>query len=98
MGGDFVVDVVLHLSDAAVAVRNDILSGTVNYAEVYEIIRREMLQPSALLEHAAGRIIQALFRAFSLVERVDVELTKVAPPIAGIQCAGISVRLNKKRN
>ena len=93
-GGHFTVDVRLHLPDAAClsALAHDDLSGTVNYAEAYEIVRREMAQPSALLEHVGGRIAQALFAAFPALLRIEVEVCKANPPI-GAACEGASVKL-----
>lgn len=86
VGQDYVVDVELHLSDASAlkALVGDDLSATVNYAEAYEIVRREMAVPSALLEHVAQRIAGALLRAFPMVRTARVNLTKVCPPILGM--------------
>ena len=56
--------------------QEDRLDGTVNYAEAYEIVRREMTQSSALLEHVGGRIAHALFAAFPVLLRIEVEVCK----------------------
>ena len=58
IGADFQVDARLTVDDreAATALFADQLEGTVNYAEAYEIIAREMQQPSALIEHVAVRM------------------------------------------
>ena len=92
VGGEYWVDLTLYPDDIGAAVQDDRLDGTVNYAEAYEIVRREMAQPSALLEHVGGRIAQALFAAFPALLRIEVEVCKANPPI-GAACEGASVKL-----
>ena len=81
-GNRFVVDLVLE-ADISRAVCTDNLDDTVNYAEVYEVVRREMAVPSQLLEHVCGRIATALLDAFAPLQRVRVSVTKRNPPIEG---------------
>ena len=81
-GNRFVVDLVLE-ADISRAVCTDNLDDTVNYAEVYEVVRREMVVPSQLLEHVCGRIATALLDAFAPLQRVRVSVTKRNPPIEG---------------
>lgn len=92
-GGHFLVSLRLQIdeADAADALAADRLEGTVNYAEVYDLVRREMEQPSALLERVAARLAAALVRRFSKLREVEVEVTKRTPPIAGFDGAGIRV-------
>lgn len=102
VGGRYTVDLVLTLpapvdgAPTCAAVCADDLAGTVNYAEVYDVVRREMETPSALLEHAAGRILRAVFDAFPLVAKAVVALRKDTPPM-GAACDGCAVTLTAKR-
>lgn len=102
VGGHYTVDLVLTLTPptegavTASSVCDDDLAGTVNYAEVYDVVRREMAVPSALLEHVAGRILRSLFAAFPLVEEACVTLRKGTPPM-GAACDGCAVTLTAKR-
>lgn len=102
VGGRYTVDLVLTLPApvegvaTCAAVERDDLAGTVNYAEVYDVVRREMELPSALLEHAAGRILRAVFDAFPLVEKAVVTLRKDTPPM-GAACNGCAVTLTATR-
>ena len=82
MGNTFVVDLVLD-TDISRAACTDELSDTVNYAEVYEVVKREMGMPSLLLEHVCGRIATALLDTFSALTRVRVCVAKKNPPIEG---------------
>lgn len=99
VGGDFEVGVVLHMDDAQVqgALFADRLQDTVNYADVFELLRREMSVPSALLENVAARMARSILRAFSLVRQVEISLTKVCPPISGYCGKGVTVEFSLKR-
>lgn len=97
VGAWFTVDVKLKIQSVSSALQNDDLEGTVNYAGVYEVIREVMKQPSKLIEHAAGRILEALFSRFSQVEAIELCLQKDNPPM-GAHCRGASVELHVSRN
>jgi len=98
-GGDFETAVVLHINDAQVhgALFSDCLQDTVNYADVYKLIRHEMSLPSNLLENVAARIAKGILRDFSLVRQVDVSVTKCSPPISGYCGKGVTVGFSLKR-
>jgi len=91
-GGDFVVTVRVGY-DITAAMASDAVDDTLNYAELYELVKREMMQPSNLLEHVAGRIGESIFREMAGVTSVDIELCKVNPPM-GADCDGASVELH----
>jgi dihydroneopterin aldolase len=91
-GGEFIVDVRVK-ADLTGAVRNDDVSCTLNYAEIYEIIKNEMLTPSNLLEHLAGRMGEAMFDRFPQMEELTVTVTKRNPPM-GAQTEGAAVTLH----
>ena len=82
VGGNFVVDVALDIDDDG-AVEADDISRTVNYVEVYEIIRRQMAEPSKIIENVAHRIAKTIYAHFAQIVRVEVSVAKLAPPIAG---------------
>ena len=80
VGAWYTVDVCI-TADATDAILNDNLSGTVNYAKVTEIIKQQMQIRSALLEHVAGRIAQALLDAFPAISSLTVKVCKENPPV-----------------
>lgn len=92
VGGDFLVSLRMGY-DISKAMRTDEVSDTLNYAEVYALVRKEMEQPSALLERVAGRIAEALFASDSKILSIDLWLTKVNPPM-GADCQGAGVELH----
>ncbi len=96
VGAHFSVDLTLFLADASTAILKDELAATVNYAEVYDVVKKEMAVPSQLLEHVAGRIANAVFHNFPLVESLEASITKNNPPM-GADCEGASFSLKAKR-
>lgn len=92
VGGDFLISLRMGY-DISKAMRTDEVSDTLNYAEVYALVRKEMEQPSALLERVAGRIAEALFAFDPKILSIDLWLTKVNPPM-GADCQGAGVELH----
>lgn len=82
VGNHFVVTVLL-TAPLVKAIENDHLVNTINYASVYEIVKREMEVPSWLLEHVAGRILQAVKAAFSQIQEIELKVSKINPPFGG---------------
>lgn len=79
------------------AMQTDNVADTLNYADAYAVVKREMEQPSALLEHVAARIAKSLFQTFPQLVSLDLTLTKRNPPM-GAQCLGASVELHLTNN
>lgn len=82
VGNQFIVSLKLEIQ-ASQSLYTDALEDTINYAEVYQCIEREMRSPSKLLEHAAGRIVSVLFVSFAKISKVELKLTKLNPPFRG---------------
>lgn len=76
----------------AKAMETDEVSETLSYADLLEVVKREMAVPSNLLEHVAGRIIKAIRRTFPEVNSIELKLTKQNPPM-GADCDGAGVKL-----
>lgn len=92
VGNEFVINVNI-LYPAQDAIENDNLDATLNYATAIDLIRETMRTPSALLEHAAGRIRKALLHHFPLIRGGTVQLCKPYAPV-GAQIESVSVKLN----
>ena len=96
VGGDYMVSVKVGYPLAAAA-ESDEVSDTLNYAALYSLVKQEMAQPSKLLEHVAGRIIRSTVATFPQVLSVDVELTKLNPPM-GADCEGAGVEMHWEKD
>ena len=91
-GGDFTVSVEAACRlDRAVA--SDNVDDTLNYADIYNIVREEMAIPSRLIEHVAGRIGERLLGSMPRIEELTVSVTKENPPM-GADCRGAGVQLH----
>ena len=91
VGGEYDVDLRVHYVITR-AMESDDVADTINYAELCQIVKREMAVPSKLLEHVAGRIGRAVFEAFPEATALELSLTKINPPM-GADCDGAGVEL-----
>ena len=95
IGTNFKVDIYLTV-DTALAEAKDDMAGTVNYVEVYERVKRQVMIPSKLIEHVAARIRDAVLADFPQVRRVKVKVAKLNPPI-GEKIREVNVTLEASR-
>ncbi|MCQ2300149.1 MAG: dihydroneopterin aldolase [Bacteroidales bacterium] len=91
IGTYFTVNVRME-TDTTQAQKSDDLSHTVNYLAVYQVVKREMMTPSHLLECVADRIGNAILGEFPSVENVVVKVSKMNPPLGG-QMESVSVEI-----
>ena len=89
VGGEFLVSVKVGYP-LEKAMSSDDVADTLNYAALYELVKKEMMQPSSLLEHVMGRIVEAIEKACPEVTSVEVKIKKVNPPM-GSDCKGAEV-------
>ena len=95
VGGEYSVSLTVE-ADLADAARTDDVADTINYAELYELVKREMAIPSKLLEHVAARIGQRAMETFERITTLTIKVTKLNPPM-GADCKGESVEIKVKR-
>lgn len=94
VGGDFLVTVRVGYPLER-AMETDHVGDTLDYSALYAIVEKEMAEPSKLLEHVAGRIVKAITVSFPAATSVDLELTKLNPPM-GADCDGAAVEVHFK--
>ncbi len=82
IGTWFVVDLFL-TTDTSKAEISDSLNDTVNYLEVYQVVKKEMEVNSKLLEHVGKRILTAVKHHFPAVEKAHIKVRKMNPPLGG---------------
>jgi len=92
VGGEYSVSLRVHYNISK-AMETDNVADTLNYAQLLEIVKREMDVPSNLLEHVAGRIGRTVFDEFPQAEAIDLNVTKLNPPM-GADCAGACVHVH----
>ena len=94
-GNDYIINVRASY-DISRAMQTDDVADTLNYAEVYNIIKEEMNIPSKLIEHVAGRIADRLMDSYSQISSIMLRITKCNPPM-GADCNGAGVEILVKR-
>jgi len=82
IGGMYIVDVMLD-ADLSEASKSDQLSKTIDYCEIYELVKAEMEVRSKLIENVAQRIFNKIKERFTQINYAEVKLTKLSPPING---------------
>ncbi|MBR4481422.1 MAG: dihydroneopterin aldolase [Prevotella sp.] len=95
VGGDFLLNLRVGYPIEK-GMESDEVEDTLNYAALFDLVRQEMNKPSQLLEHVAGRIVKTIMEAFPAVTSVDLELTKLNPPM-GADSDGAGIFLKVKR-
>ena len=82
IGTRFLVDLYLE-TDTKKAEKTDELTDTVNYQEVYLLVKTEMEIKSKLLEHVGRRILDATIKNFPEVAFAKLKISKMNPPLGG---------------
>ena len=92
-GNDFLVDLEVTYDFESQAEQDD-LSQTINYEQLYEIVRQVMEEPTSLLEKLAWRIAKRVKNKFPDVQQVSAKVSKSNPPIGGnCRYASVAVTL-----
>ena len=82
IGTKFRIDLFLEV-DTSEAEKTDNLHDTVNYQEVYQLIKKEMETTSKLLEHVGRRILDSIREKFPMVAHATIKIRKLNPPLGG---------------
>ncbi len=94
-GNKFEVDVEVETQFSASAFRDD-LSGTVDYEDLYALVKGEMEKPSKLLETVGHAIAVKTLETFPNAISVTVNISKFNPPIGGV-CKKATVSVSRIR-
>lgn len=95
-GQGFLVDAELEI-DLADASRSDLLTDTINYSAVCDLILTQIVGPPvSLIERLAGQIAELILREFPKVKRVIVTVHKPDAPVA-VKVRDISVSIERAR-
>lgn len=66
------------------ATESDDINDTVSYLDIYRLVREEMAITSHILEHVSKRIIDRVLREYSLVDELELTISKCNPPLGGL--------------
>ncbi len=93
VGNKFLVDLTIE-TDMKIPSESDNLKDAVNYQHVYEIVKQQMEMKSHLLEHIAGRILDAIYADISGIKKITVKVSKMNPPMGG-KIGSVSIILTR---
>ncbi len=93
IGNRFIVNLEVE-TDTSKAEETDNLQDTVNYQEVYQVVKESMSAKSHLLEHLSRRILNALFRHFPAIRHIRIRVSKMNPPMGG-QMKSVSLEMEQ---
>lgn len=82
IGTRFMVDLLIE-TNTREAEETDKLSKTLNYQDIYLLIKEQMSIKSKLLEHVGRRILNSLLDKFPAIEYARVKVSKMNPPLGG---------------
>lgn len=95
IGSDYRVDLKIW-ADLTEAALTDRLEDTVDYVHLNKIVKEEMVIRSKLLEEVCRRILTRSLQEIAMVDKVQIKVSKLNPPING-DVQAVSVELTKKR-
>jgi 7,8-dihydroneopterin aldolase/epimerase/oxygenase len=93
VGNKFIVDLTIE-TDMKGPAESDNLKDAVNYQRAYELVKLEMEKKSHLLEHIAGRIIDAIYSEMEGIKKLTVKVSKMNPPMGG-KIGSVSVIMSR---
>jgi 7,8-dihydroneopterin aldolase/epimerase/oxygenase len=93
VGNKFRVDLTIE-TDMKVPQESDNLKDAVNYQRIYEIVKQQMEMKSHLLEHIAGRILDAIYSDVEGITKATVKVSKMNPPMGG-KIGSVSVVISR---
>ncbi len=93
VGNKFLVDLNIE-TDMKIPAESDNLKDAVNYQRIYDIVKSQMGMKSHLLEHIAGRILNAIYAEMDGIEKVTIKISKMNPPMGG-KIGSVSVVMSR---
>ncbi len=82
--------------DTSTAEKTDNLNDTLNYKEVYDVVKKTMNEPVDLIEHLANKVINSVMSKFPEITQTTISLSKNNPPVGG-KVEKVTIKLTQKR-
>ena len=83
LGNEYIVDATLEFDEKGEVIEH--IDETVNYAQVYDIIKNKMHIPTPLLETVVMETGNEIRKNFPEVKSISISVKKMNPPIEGMQ-------------
>ena len=96
IGGEYLVNLSV-FSNLKKSSLSDELKDTIDYVSLLDIVKKEMLSPSKLLENVVKRVVDKIFLVFPKINKVSLEVSKLNPPINGnVFSVSVKNKVNRK--
>ncbi len=82
IGNKFIIDLSVTFNSKE-AEHSDLLSETIDYQIIYDLIKTEMKNNSYLLENIAYRISNKIRNKFYNILHIQIKISKLNPPLGG---------------
>ena len=79
-GNEFEVNLIVSYQPSSGTITD--ISDTVNYVQLYDLLKVEMQKPRHLLETFVMGVTELIHVAFPQIKKVKISITKLHPPIA----------------
>lgn len=95
LGNNFEINITIQQRKVPAKITS--LSETIDYSNVYQLVKKRMEQPTQLLETLAQEICVAILQNFLLADEVLFSIKKINPPIVQFQgSVGISFEMKRE--
>jgi len=95
IGNKYTVTIEIEINDDINFLSDD-LNNTINYEEVYQLVKEVMDQPKMLLETLAAEINKKALDRFANANKVTTIVSKHNPPIKGV-CLKATIEYSQSR-
>jgi dihydroneopterin aldolase len=79
-GNEFEVNLLVSYQPSSGTITD--ISDTVNYVQLYNLLKTEMQKPRNLLETFVMEVTELIHSSFQKIRKVEISITKLHPPIA----------------
>lgn len=87
LGNDYVIDASVEFHEITSVITS--IHETINYAEIYRIIKLRMEIPTPLLETILMEIGNQIHERFPQLRSINISIRKMHPPIEGIEGSAV---------
>ncbi|MEO6188131.1 MAG: dihydroneopterin aldolase [Ginsengibacter sp.] len=87
LGNDYVVNASAEFHEAESVITS--IHHTINYVEIYRIIKIRMEEPTPLLETLLMQIGNDIYKTFPEARSIHISIQKMHPPIEGMEGSAI---------
>jgi 7,8-dihydroneopterin aldolase/epimerase/oxygenase len=80
VGNEFEVNLIVSYQPSSGTITD--ISDTVNYVQLYDLLKTEMQKPRQLLETFVMEVTELIHVTFPQIKKIEISISKLHPPIA----------------